>query len=203
MGPAVFSRLVLSGMGHTVFSRLVLSVMGHAVFSSLALSGMGHGVFSRLCASPCCHMCWSGRKCPALRRKMVHGPQSMFYNPTVLPHLQRSRIKVAATPMEQNSKNSCGARPSKNYDFHAEHRTMNSCKTLVSSFILSRLDYCSCLFMGASSPEKSKLCCKTRSLGTPSPPLNTSPGKKKKKNCTGCPFQNVLSTKLLVCVSVL
>ena len=32
-------------------------------------------------------------------------------------------------------------------------------------------------FCHPASPENSKLCCKTRSLGTPSPPLNTSPGK--------------------------
>ena len=36
-------------------------------------------------------------------------------------------------------------------------------------------------------------------IGTPPPPLNTSPG----KNCTGFPFQNVLSIKSLLCVSVL
>ena len=33
--------------------------------------------------------------------------------------------------------------------------------------------------------ENSELCCKTCSLGTPSPPLNTSHA----KNCTGFPFQ--------------
>ena len=36
--------------------------------------------------------------------------------------------------------------------------------------------------------------CKTRSLGAPPPPLNSSPGK---KNCTGFPFQNVLNINVL------
>ena len=32
-----------------------------------------------------------------------------------------------------------------------------------------------------TAPENSKLCCKTCSLGTPLPPLNTPPGKNKNK----------------------
>ena len=71
--------------------------------------------------------------------------------------------------------------------------------------ISSRGFYCNCLLKGTpnlTSPENSKLCCKTSSLGTPPPTLNTSLWKKR-KNCTGFPFQNVLSIKSLVCVSVL
>ena len=62
--------------------------------------------------------------------------------------------------------------------------TEDAAKTLVTSYILSRLDYCNCLLMGTSNSViqplqkiNSKLCCKTRSLGIPSPPLNISLGK--------------------------
>ena len=54
------------------------------------------------------------------------------------------------------------------------------------------------LILSSTSPENSKLCCKTRSLGTP--PTNTQ--RLSWKNCTGFPFQNVLSIKSLVCVSM-
>ena len=58
------------------------------------------------------------------------------------------------------------------------------------------------IFCHPTSPVNSELCCKTCSLGTPSPPLNISPCCKtwwiknlnlSWKNCTGFPFQNILS----------
>ena len=61
--------------------------------------------------------------------------------------------------------------------------TKDTGKTLVTFCILSWLDYCKCLLMGTPNsviqppPENSKLCCKSHSLGTPPPGLNTSPGK--------------------------
>ena len=60
--------------------------------------------------------------------------------------------------------------------------TEDAAKTLVTPYILSQLDYCNCLLMGTPNSvfhplQKIQNCCETCSLGTPSPPLNTSPGK--------------------------
>ena len=61
--------------------------------------------------------------------------------------------------------------------------TEDATKTLVTSYILSRLDLLQLSphgytqFCQPTAPENSELCCKTCSLGTPSPSLNTSPGK--------------------------
>ena len=85
--------------------------------------------------------------------------------------------------------------------------TEDATKTLVTSYILSRLDYCNCLLMGTpnlilssnlSRKFRTFSAGETCSLGTPSSPRNTSLGK-----TAGFPFQNVLSIKSLVCVSVL
>ena len=74
--------------------------------------------------------------------------------------------------------------------------TEDATKTLVTSYILSRLDCCSCLLMGTPNSVIQPLqkiqnfAARLVLLAPPSPSLiNTSPG----KNCTGFPFQNVLS----------
>ena len=82
--------------------------------------------------------------------------------------------------------------------------TDDATKILVTSYIVSRLDYCSCLLMGTPNSviqplqKNSELCCKTCSLGHATTTQHLS-----WKNCTGFPFQKVLSIKSLVCVSVL
>ena len=53
--------------------------------------------------------------------------------------------------------------------------TEDAAKTLVTSYILSRLDSCNCLLMGTPNSVIQPL--QTCFLGIPSPPLNTSPGK--------------------------
>ena len=77
-------------------------------------------------------------------------------------------------------------------------------KTLVTSYILSRLDYCNCLLMGTPNSviqplQKIQNFAARLVLLAPrhhhATPLL--------KNCTGFPFQNVLSIKSLVCVSML
>ena len=60
--------------------------------------------------------------------------------------------------------------------------TEDATKTLVTSYILSRLDYCNCLLMATPNSviqplQKFQNFAASCSLGTPSPPLNTSPGK--------------------------
>ena len=82
--------------------------------------------------------------------------------------------------------------------------TEDATLTLVTSYILSRLDYCNCLLMGAPNSVIQPLqnvqnCCKTHLHGTSSSPLYTSPG----KGCTGFPFQSALNTKLHACASLL
>ena len=82
--------------------------------------------------------------------------------------------------------------------------TEDATKTLVTSYILSRLDYCNCLLMGTPNSvieplQKIQNFAARLVLLAPrhhhSIPLL-------EKNCTGFPFQNVLSIKSLVCVSV-
>ena len=92
--------------------------------------------------------------------------------------------------------------------------TEDAAKTLVTSNILSRLDYCNCLLMGTPNSvfqplQKIQNFAARLVLLAPrhhhSTPLleRRRRKKKKKKNCTGFPFQNALSIKSLVCVSVL
>ena len=82
--------------------------------------------------------------------------------------------------------------------------TEDATKTLVTSYILSRLDYCNCLLMGTPNSvieplQKIQNFAARLVLLAPrhhhSIPLL-------EKNCTGFPFQNVLSIKSLVRVSV-
>ena len=81
--------------------------------------------------------------------------------------------------------------------------TEDATKTLVTSYILSRLDCCNCLLMG--TPNSSNLSRKFRTLLQDLfswQPVTTTQHLSW-KNCTGFPFQSVLSIKSLVCVSVL
>ena len=82
--------------------------------------------------------------------------------------------------------------------------TEDANKTLVISYILSRLDYCNCLLMGTPNSviqplQKILNCAAALVLLAPRHHHSTLSW----KNCTGFPFQNVLSIKSLVCVSVL
>ena len=82
--------------------------------------------------------------------------------------------------------------------------TEDATKTLVSSYILSRLDYCNYLLMVhliLSSNLSTKFRTLLQDLFSWYPVTTTQ--HLSWKNCTGFPFQNVLSIKLLVCVSVL
>ena len=79
--------------------------------------------------------------------------------------------------------------------------TEDATKTLVTSYILSRLDYCNCLLMGTPNSvilplQKIQNFAARLVLLAPRHHLSW-------KNCTGFPFQNVLSMKSFVCVSVL
>ena len=80
--------------------------------------------------------------------------------------------------------------------------TEDTTKTLVTSYILSRLDYCNCLLICTSNYNLSR---KFRTLLQDLffwYPVTTTQHLCW-KNCTGFPFQNVLSIKSLECVSLL
>ena len=81
--------------------------------------------------------------------------------------------------------------------------TEDATKTLVTSYILSRLDYCNCLLMGTPNSFIQPLQ-KIQNLQDffSWHPVTTTQHLSW-KNCTGFPFQNVLNIKSLVCVSAL
>ena len=82
--------------------------------------------------------------------------------------------------------------------------TEDAAKTLVASYILSRLDYCNCPLMDhliLSSNLSRKFRTLLQDLFSWHPVTTTQ--HLSWKNCTGFPFQNVLSIKSLVCISVL
>ena len=81
--------------------------------------------------------------------------------------------------------------------------TEDAAKTLVTSYILSRPDYCNCLLMGTPSSviqplQKIQNFAARLVLLAPRHHQHLC-----WKNCTSFPFQNVLNIKSLVCVSVL
>ena len=79
--------------------------------------------------------------------------------------------------------------------------TEDATKTLVTSYILSRLDYCNCLLMGTPNcviQPLQKIQNFAGRLVLLAPRHHHS-----WKNCTGFPFQSVLSIKSFACVSVL
>ena len=82
-------------------------------------------------------------------------------------------------------------------------RFLESLKTQprLISYILSRLDYCTCLLIILSSDLSRKFRTLLQDLFSWHPVTTTQ--HLSWKNCTGFPFQNVLSIKSLVCVSVL
>ena len=79
-------------------------------------------------------------------------------------------------------------------------RTENASKTLLTSYILSQPDYSNCLLMGTPNFVNQPLQKIPDSFSWH--PVTTTQHLSW-KNCTGFPFQNVLSIKSLVCVSVL
>ena len=79
-------------------------------------------------------------------------------------------------------------------------RTEDASKTLVTSYILSQPDYSNCLLMGTPNFVNQRLQKISHSFSWH--PVTTTQHLSW-KNCTGFPFQNVLSIKSLVCVSVL
>ena len=82
--------------------------------------------------------------------------------------------------------------------------TEDAAKTLVTSHILSWLDYYKCLLMGTPNSVIQPL---QKIQNFPHDSFSWHPVTTTQhlswKNCTGFPFQNVLSIKSLVCVSVL
>ena len=82
--------------------------------------------------------------------------------------------------------------------------TEDATKTLVNSYILSRLDYCNCFLMGTPNsviPLQKIQNFAARLVLLSLPHHHSTP--LLEKNCSGFPFQNVLSIKSLVCVSML
>ena len=80
--------------------------------------------------------------------------------------------------------------------------TEDAAKTLVTSYILSQLDYCNCLLIGTPNSVIQRLQ-KILNFAARLVLLATNTQHLSWKNCTGFPFQNVLNIKSLVCVSVL
>ena len=79
--------------------------------------------------------------------------------------------------------------------------TEDETKTLVTSYILSWLDYCNCLLMGTPNSVIQPL----RKIQNFAARLVLLAPRHHHfwKNCTGFPFQNILSIKSLVSISVL
>ena len=77
--------------------------------------------------------------------------------------------------------------------------TEDTAKTLVTFYILLRLDYCNCLLMDTPNSviqHHQKIQNFVATVATNTQHLSW-------KNCTGFPFRNVLNIKSLICVSVL
>ena len=77
--------------------------------------------------------------------------------------------------------------------------TENAAKTLVTSYILSRLDCCTCLLMGTPNSVIQPL---QKIQNFAARLLFLTPSHLSWKNCIGFPFQNALNIKSLVCVSM-